>query len=128
MTAPRILQVGEELPPMEFDSPLNAGKASKAKGKNSSRGRFKCINDFCDGALAGLGRAELATWFLLWRDTKPIGLARTPQSDLARRAGCDPRTIRRALVKLVKYGLVRVVRRGGLPLRLSIYRVYSSTH
>jgi Helix-turn-helix domain len=93
------------------------------KGKRSSRKRFQSINAFLDVTLAGLDRAELAVWLLLWRDTKPDGLARTSQADLARRAGCNPRTVRRALVSLERYGLVCVVRRGGLRTGLSIYRV-----
>jgi DNA-binding IclR family transcriptional regulator len=73
--------------------------------------------------LAGLDRAEMAVWLLLWRDTKPEGLARTSQADLARRAGCNPRTVRRALAALQSAGLVAVVRRGGLNRGLSVYRV-----
>ena len=85
-------------------------KANKTKGKTSSRGRFECINAFLDVTLADLERTELAVWLLLWRDTKPDGSARTSQTDLARRAGCNPRKIRRALVNLERTGLVRVVR------------------
>jgi hypothetical protein len=87
---------------------------SKPKGERSSRGRFQCINAFLDVTMAGLDRAELAVWLLLWRDTKPDGLARTWQGDLARRAGCNPRTVRRALAALQRAGLVSVVRQGGL--------------
>lgn len=127
-TQPRILAVGEELPPLDGDrSPERSGpattKATRPKGKRSSQGRFQCINAFLDVTLAELDRAELAVWLLLWRDTKPDGLARTSQADLARRAGCTPRSVRRALVHLQRAGLVRVVHQGGLQRRLSVYRV-----
>jgi hypothetical protein len=96
----------------------------KPKEKHSSRGRFQSINAFLDVTMGALDRAELAVWLLLWRDTKPDGLARTSQSDLARRAGCNPRTVRRALAALQLAGLVSVVRQGGLNRGLSVYRVH----
>jgi len=125
---PTILPVGGELPPMHDAEPVGRtgptrGKASKSKEKRSSRGRFQCINAFLDVTVAGLDRAELVVWLLLWRDTKPDGLARASQGDLARRAGCNPRTVRRALSGLQRAGLVVVVRQGGLNRGLSVYRV-----
>ncbi len=127
---PRILAVGEEPPPLESPSPSPNGRqrhqdgsGDKPKGKRTSRGRFQCINAFLDATMAELDRAELAVWLLLWRDTKPDGLARTSQTDLARRAGCNPRTVRRALAVLQRAGLVAVIRQGGLNRGLSVYRV-----
>jgi len=120
------------LPPMD-DGPAPGQKPrrgqtrSKPKGpppKRSSQGRFQTINGFLDVTMAGLDRAEMAVWLLLWRDTKPDGLARTGQEDLARRAGCTARSVRRALATLQRAGLVEVVRQGGLPRRLSVYRVH----
>jgi hypothetical protein len=129
MTAePRIIAVGEEPAPLDGDLPRadrNGRRRDRPKGKYGSGGRFAVINAFADAMLATLGRAELAVWLLLWRDTKPNGLARTSQADLARRAGVNPRTVRRALAALVRAGLVTVVHRGGLPSRVSAYRVYA---
>jgi hypothetical protein len=123
----RVLAVGEELPPLEPEPVRRprpaATAADRPKGKRSSQGRFECINAFLDVTMAGLDRAELAIWLLLWRDTKPDGLARTSQADLARRAGCNPRTVRRATAALQKAGLLTVVTQGGLPHRVSVYRV-----
>jgi hypothetical protein len=118
---PRILRVGEEPPPLP--DKVTSARAGRPKGKRSSRGRFLTINAFLDVSMATLGRADLAVWLLLWRDTKPDGLARTSQADMARRAGCNPRTARRALAELERLGLLSVVRRGGLKRRMSIYRV-----
>jgi hypothetical protein len=122
---PRILPVGEEPPPLHRGGPARreATGVTRRKEKRSSRGRFLCINAFLDVTMAGLDRAALAVWLLLWRDTKPDGLARTSQADLARRAGCDPRTVRRALAILQGAGLVTVVSQGGLNRGLSVYRV-----
>ena len=121
--SPSILRVGDEPPPLDAQIIRSPGNASKTKGKPSSRGRFESINAFIDKTLATLERAELACWLILWRDTKPNGLARTSQDDLAHRAGCNPRTVRRALARLEKKGLLCVVTQGGWPRRLSVYRV-----
>jgi hypothetical protein len=129
MTSPaRILQVGEEPPPLRdggtaMARPGTPAKAGDTSPKASSRGRFECVNAFVDVTMARLDRAELAVWLLLWRDTKPNGLVRTSQGDLARRAGCSPRTVRRALVALQRKGLVILVSQGGLRGGPSIYRV-----
>jgi hypothetical protein len=125
---PHILRVGEEPPPLDapeerLTREAAPGSASRPKGKRSSKGMFLCINAFLDVTMADLDRAEMAVWLLLWRDTKPDGLARTSQTDLARRAGCHPRTVRRALTALQRTGLVSVVRQGGLNRGLSVYRV-----
>jgi hypothetical protein len=123
----RILQVGEELPPLDPPAggqPLRGSKGGKPKGKGAGE-RFHSINTFADFTLAGLNRAQIAVWLLLWRDTKPNGLAKTSQADLARRAGTDPRTIKRAIRRLQEAGLLVVVHRGGLRCGPSTYRVLS---
>jgi len=123
---PRILAVGEEPPPMNpAPAPERrpaAGDRGKAKGKSGTGERFKVINTFADFTLAQLGRAEIAVWLLLWRDTRD-GTARTAYDDLARRAGCDRRSIGRAIRRLEKLGLVQVVHRGGFGRGPSRYRV-----
>jgi DNA-binding transcriptional ArsR family regulator len=103
------------------------GTGTEAKGKPIGRnaaGRFAVLNAFIDATLRTLSRAEAAVWLILYRDTKRDGLARTSQADLARRAGSDARTVRRALRKLQAAGLVAVVRRGGLRCGPSSYRIH----
>jgi hypothetical protein len=70
-----------------------------------------------------VARAELAVWMVLWRDTKPNGLAQTGQADIARRAGVSDRAVRDALRGLALKGLLRVVRRGRIGRGASVYRV-----
>jgi len=106
------------LPPME---PTIA--PARPAARKRSGGRFTEINGFIDCTLATLTPSEAAIWLILWRDTKPNGLARTGQTDLARRAGCDTRTVRRALAGLAVVGLVKVVRQGRLGAGPSTYRV-----
>lgn len=85
--------------------------------------RFASINAFLDFSAGRLNRAAVLTWCLLWRDTKPDGIARTSQVDLARRAGTHVKTIRRAVRELERYGLLQVARRGSLHAGPSSYRL-----
>lgn len=126
MSAPRILTGCSVLPPMEPAAPAEAERRDKAKGTPARRKageRFAVLNAFADTTLATLDRAEIAVWLLLWRDTKPNGLARASQVDLARRAGVAERTVRRAIDGLSRAGLLDVVRRGGIGRGMSTYRV-----
>lgn len=120
------------LPPMEPRKPKEpsglAGERRSEKPPDADRpkrkaaDRFAVINAFVDRSMTDLSRAELATWFVLWRDTKN-GTARTGASDIARRIGTSRRAVTNALAGLVRRGLVTVVRRGGLNRGASEYRV-----
>jgi hypothetical protein len=88
-----------------------------------NRGRFAEINEFIDFSMANLTPAARSVWLILWRDTKPNGLARTGQANLARRAGVTERAVRMALTELTSGGLVRVVRKGRVGAGPSTYRV-----
>ena len=73
--------------------------------------------------MRNLSRAEIGVWLLLWRDTRD-GTARTSQADLARRTGVNVSTVKRAVARLEKSGLVTVVFRGDLWHGPSRYAVY----
>jgi Helix-turn-helix domain len=98
-------------------APRRGTRAAKPEG------RFAVLNGFVDAELRKLTRAEMAVWLVLYRDTKPDGTARTGQTDLARRAGCNVRSVGRALDRLEQLGLVEVVRKGRLGAGVSWYRV-----
>jgi hypothetical protein len=120
-------QHGGKLPPDAVLRPDDHEEAARpappAKPKHRSRSeRFAVLNAFADFTLAGLDRNEIAVWLLLFRDSRD-GVARTSQSDLARRAGASDRTVRRALGRLRAARLVEVVRRGRLQTGPSAYRV-----
>jgi hypothetical protein len=109
-------------PEVELLSPAPPAKIKRQSGRGE---RFTMLNAFVDYGMAGLTRAETKVWLLLFRDTKAAtGIARTGQTDLARRAGLEPRTVRRALVRLEAKGMVHVVRRGRLNAGPSAYRVH----
>ncbi len=71
--------------------------------------------------------AEAPVWLALFRDTKPDGVARTSQADLARRVGAHVCTIKRAVARLCGRGLLTVVFRGSLRKGPSAYRVHPFT-
>jgi DNA-binding MarR family transcriptional regulator len=77
--------------------------------------------------MAELTGAETKVWILLFRDTKAeAGLARTGQADLARRAGLSVRGVQKTIAKLVRRGLLRIIRRGRLNAGPTVYRVFAT--
>ena len=125
-TAPRPLPVGAEPPPLEAGPPPAGRRAAGPKPKRKpgrDGGRFGVLNRFVDVTLRGIGPTAAAVWLVLFRDTKPDGLARTSQADLARRVGRSVRTVYAALRKLESTGLLIVVRRGRLNTGATVYRV-----
>ena len=74
----------------------DAAKGKPAGGKAKAGERFAVLNAFVDFALAGLSRADVAVWLVLYRDTRD-GTARTSYDDIARRAGLNRRNVGRAV-------------------------------
>jgi DNA-binding MarR family transcriptional regulator len=92
--------------------------------KRRSTLRFETLNGFVDEGMRHLTPFESAVWLVLYRDTKPDGIARTAVDDIAERAGMGRRTVLRSLKSLEVKRMVRVVRRGGLNRGPSTYRVF----
>ncbi|HEY2841808.1 MAG TPA: hypothetical protein VGJ26_21790 [Pirellulales bacterium] len=129
---PSILPGCSVLAPMEVRRDEahrpNAPRTPKAKAGGRERGsRFASLNAFVDFTMRDLTRAETLVWLALYRDTKPDGVARTSQADLARRVGANVCTIKRAVAALVHQGLLTVVCRGNLRRGPSAYRVHPIT-
>lgn len=125
--APRMLAGCDVLPAMEPASPIvyqtnGTSENLQAKTKKGSE-RFHTFNNFVDFTAGTLSRCDLLVWLILFRDARD-GMARTSQSEIARRAGMSDRTVRRALKKLASRGLVKVVRQGGINRGTSSYRVF----
>lgn len=121
-------ECGGVLPPDAVLIPTG-GAATVAPPKKAARrpgrsARFAVLNTFTDFTLATLTGTEVKVWLILFRDTKAdSGTARTGQSDLARRAGVNVRTVRRALAVLERGGLIVVRHRGRLNAGPSVYVV-----
>ena len=105
-------------------SEANGSTKTARRTKRRSSLRFELLNAFVDGGMSDLSRAELAVWLTLYRDTKPSGTARASLDDLARRGGMDRQTASRAVGKLERRKMLRVLRRGGLNRGPSTYRVF----
>ena len=123
-----VLPGAEVLPPMDglSDTSMNC-TLDKVSGRKTEKQvvagqRFKTLNAFIDVSMVGLSKAELATWLILFRDTRN-GTARTGQTDIARRAGLTVRSIQKAIGRLRKRGLIRMVYQGGMNRGCSRYRV-----
>lgn len=119
-----MMPVGEEPPPMYTADEIGR-KARGSKPKGKSNDRFAVLNAFVDFTMANLDHPSRSVWFVLYRDTRPDGLARTSQGDIARRIGMSDRTVRRVIHNLESLGLLTVTYRGGLGGRLSVYRVHA---
>lgn len=122
MTRPRLAEQLNGCSVLPPDRP--EVKASQNNKRRKTAGRFGVLNAFLDFTSRNFGRAEILVWLLLYRDTKPNGLASTSQADLARRAGITTRTVERAICRLEEHELIEVVRRGGIGRGPSTYRVY----
>jgi Helix-turn-helix domain len=121
MAAP-ILPGCTVLPPMELATPAtNNGEPKQRKRKTADR--FAVLNAFIDLTAGELPRSEVMVWLVLYRDTKN-GVAKTSQADIARRAGINVRTARRAIGRLRDHRLLYVVRHGGLRQGPTTYRVH----
>jgi len=118
-TAPDPKETGQANPTRRTPSVNDGSKpARKATGK-----RFEVLNSFVDETLSTLCRGDVAVWLVLYRDTRD-GTARTAQSDLSRRSGLSVRGVVKALRRLEKRGLLKVVYQGGLNRGMSRYRVF----
>ena len=102
----------------------NGKGTTRPTTKRRSRLRFEMLNAFVDQGMASLTPHAAVVWLILYRDTKPDGIARTAVDDIARRAGIHRRTVLRALRCLEQARMLRVVRRGGLNRGASAYRIF----
>ncbi|QDV25336.1 helix-turn-helix domain-containing protein [Aureliella helgolandensis] len=99
---------------------------NKPKGKGTAPDRFRILNAFVDFSLRELTRNEIAVWMVLFRDTRK-GTATVSQKFIAERCGISERTVRRMVLQLVNAGLLVVVRRGGIAVGASTYKVIPVT-
>lgn len=111
------------LPGASVLPPLATPPAARAAARRRTGDRFAEINGFIDHTMRTLTPAARSVWFILWRDTKPDGLARAGQTHLARRAGVSDRAVRDALKELLAAGVVKLVSQGRAGVGVSVYRV-----
>lgn len=117
-----LMRPANHAPPTKT-ADTKAAEKTKRSGRRATADRFAVLNAFVDAGMAGLSRVELATWLVLYRDTRN-GTAKTGQADIATRVGCSTKAVKNAVAKLRKLGLLALVYRGGQNRGSSIYRVH----
>ena len=95
--------LGESIAPPAMPPP-SPERPKPPPRRRSTADRFGVLNAFVDVALRDMQPIDAVVWLVLYRDTKPDGLARTSQKSIAARIGVSDRTVRRALVRLVAAG------------------------
>lgn len=131
MSESRIIPPGEVLPPMD-SPPLKSQHSEtktdkgKKKGTRHTRDRFAVLNSFVDAGARLVDPTAQACWWVIYRETKPNGLARVSHSRMGKCIGKSRHTAMRAVGRLEEAGLLTVVRRGGLIGGASTYRVNST--
>ena len=100
------------------------GKAKGKRGRRKAADRFAVANAFADYGARLVDPTAQAVWWVLWRETKPDGLAKVSFGRLAECIGRSRRTALRAAGRLEKAGLLTVVRRGSLAEGPSTYRTH----
>ena len=101
------------------------GKPKRGAATPHTQGRFRVLNTFIDMTMRHLKPSETAVWFVLYRDTRD-GVAKTAQTDIARRTGLSTRTVKRSIKRLKELGLVTIRSRGGLMKGPSHYQVHGT--
>lgn len=124
------LRGGGMLPPSAPADPEPKAKSSTKKpsgGKSAATsGRFQTMNEFVDYSARLVDTTAQAVWMVLFRETKPNGLACISHSQIAKRIGSCRRTVVRASQHLEDAKLITVVHRGGLTGVTSSYRVHGT--
>jgi Helix-turn-helix domain len=99
----------------------NAGEENEAKMKYAGS-RFKMMNAFVDATACSLSRAPFAVWVVLYREAY-YDIACVGQESIAKRAGVNVRTVRRAIGTLKAKGLLDVIEKGRPGFRPNKYRI-----
>ena len=99
------------------------GRTRSATDDRPKPSRFRVLNQFVDQTLQRLTRSDIAAWLILYRDTQPDGTVRTSLNQIAERGGMSRRAAIDAVNRLSRSRLIQVVRKGGLSIGPTVYRV-----
>ncbi len=123
---PPIIPPGQVLPPMDPPTPISPRGSPRASAfrRGTTRDRFLVLNAFADGGARSVDPTAQACWWIVYRETKPNGLARVSHGRIAACIGVSRHTAMRAMRRLELAGLLSVARRGGLHGGASTYRAH----
>lgn len=95
----------------------------KRQRKDTARRRWTLFNRFVDDGMADLKPADVAVWLALFRHAQADGTATVARSRLIAMTGLAPRTIKVALRRLIDFGWMERLRRGGPSGGVAVYRL-----
>ncbi len=84
------------------------------------------MNEFVDYSARSVDTTAQAVWMVLFRETKPNGLAKISFNQIAHLIGLKRRAAMRAIQTLEEATLLSVVKRGRLNEGPSTYRIYAT--
>jgi DNA-binding transcriptional ArsR family regulator len=87
--------------------------------------KLVAMNRFLDTTARSLHPSAALVWLMLLRDERG-GTARTAVTDLAKRCGLSPRTVKRRLAELKTCGLLKVVEPGTPETGPTTYKLWSA--
>ncbi|TWT41527.1 winged helix-turn-helix domain-containing protein [Botrimarina hoheduenensis] len=121
------------LPPMTPPTPRPQSQcsdlprnAAQSVAKKKAAGRFATLNRFVDTGARLVDTTAQACWWVLYRETKPDGLATVSHQRVAECVGVNRKTVTRALRRLESARLLTVVRQGGWRRGPSTYRLHAT--
>lgn len=129
MTDDRSLRGCDVLPPMTPPNerpPAEREDRRTPTAKRRAAGRFGVLNRFADEGARLVDTTAQACWWVLYRETKPDGLATVSHQRVAVCIGVDRKTVTRALARLETARLLTVVRHGGWRRGPSTYRIHAT--
>jgi len=140
IATPRIIPVGQELPPLltpdeivrlETRPAVQRDSQAEEPPKDSAdrrrtRDRFGVLNAFADHGARLVNTTAQACWWILFRETKPDELATVSHQQIAERIGVSRLTVTRALHRLENAGLLTIVTRGGRSVGATVFRVHGT--
>ena len=99
--------------PPRPEPPSRVRRKEPTKGRQeAAAGRFQVLNAFVDQWRRMVSPSALAVWLVLYRETKPDGLAQISHNQIADLIGLKRRATINATQELVEKGLVDIVKRG----------------
>ena len=105
----------------------NEPAAAPAKASSTSRPskspRWAMLNAFVDHGMRHLGRAALAVWLVLYRETNRQGLSRITIEQIAEKAGLSVSSVKNGVGELRAFKMVVQASRGSRNKGPSIYRL-----
>ena len=124
-----MLKNGGTMPSVEAGRATVAQPTAKRKKNPHVAARFADMNAFVDVTMAGLTRAEVTTWFALFRyvDSRKQTVSVSVRT-IAERTGTSYQHIHKAIASLIEKGLIERLKTGGINSGSSVYRVRPTVH